>query len=98
MVTGESAQRHSKADGTGSAGRDEFLLSASGALGMEAPSVNYVFLRAGLDASFPAGPIYSSIYMKPAENEDYIPTSLDADLVKLFGATAVKSLITPCEG
>ena len=42
---------------TGSAGRDEFLLHATGTLGMEAPSVNYVFLRAGLDASFPAGPI-----------------------------------------
>lgn len=55
-------------------------------------------VKACFKGTFPAGPIYSSIYMKPAENEDYIPTSLDADLVKLFGPTAVRSLITPCEG
>ncbi|WP_223215976.1 hypothetical protein [Agrobacterium pusense] len=61
-------------------------------------STEIKIVKACFKGTFPAGPIYSSIYMKPAENEDYIPTSLDADLVKLFGATAVKSLITPCEG
>lgn len=59
-------------------------------------STEIKIVKACHTGKFPAGPIYSSIYMKPAENEDYIPTSLDADLVKLFGATAVKSLITPC--
>ncbi len=61
-------------------------------------STEIKIVKACFKGTFPAGPIYSSIYMKPAENEDYIPTSLDADLVKLFGATAIKSLITPCEG
>jgi hypothetical protein len=61
-------------------------------------STEIKIVKACFKGTFPAGPIYSSIYMKPAENEDYIPTSLDADLVKLFGPTAVRSLITPCEG
>lgn len=60
-------------------------------------STEIKIVKACFKGAFPAGPIYSSIYMKPAENEGYIPTSIDADLVKLFGPTEVRSLITPCE-
>lgn len=41
----------------GTFGRDAFLLDATGPLGDEAPGVEYLFLRGGLDATFPAGPI-----------------------------------------
>lgn len=61
-------------------------------------STEIKIVKACFKGVFPVGPIYSSIYMKPAENEDYIPTSIDADLVKLFGRTEIRSLITPCEG
>ncbi|MFS8122243.1 hypothetical protein QD336_07485 [Rhizobium sp. BR 250] len=60
-------------------------------------STEIKIVKACFIGAFPAGPIYSSIYMKPAENEDYIPTSIDADLVKLFGPAEIRSLITPCQ-
>lgn len=61
-------------------------------------STEIKIVKACFKGALPAGPIYSSIHMKPAENEDYIPTSVDVDLAKLFGRTEIKSLITPCEG
>ncbi|MFO0614185.1 MAG: hypothetical protein U0414_16455 [Polyangiaceae bacterium] len=41
----------------GTFGRDAFLLTAPAPLGDEAPGVEYFFMRGGLDATFPAGPI-----------------------------------------
>lgn len=41
----------------GTFGRDAFILDATGALGDEAPGVEYFFLRGGIDATFPAGPL-----------------------------------------
>lgn len=41
----------------GTFGRDAFLLDATGPLGDEAPGVEYFFVRGGLDATFPAGPL-----------------------------------------
>lgn len=60
-------------------------------------STEIKILKACLTGAFPAGPIYSSTYIKPAENEDYIPASIDNDLVKLFGPTEIRSLIRQCE-
>jgi hypothetical protein len=42
-----------------------------------------------LGRALPAGPIYFSTYIKPAANEDYIPLSKDADMVKVFGAARI---------
>lgn len=45
----------------GTFGRDAFLLDATGPLGDEAPGVEYLFIRGGLDATFPAGPLLLGI-------------------------------------
>ena len=42
---------------SGTFGHDAFTLSAPGAVGNEAPTVQYDFLRIGLDANFPLGPV-----------------------------------------
>lgn len=46
---------------TGTIGQDSFTLEAPGLLQAELPSVSYTFLRVGLDAWFPAGPIWLTL-------------------------------------
>ncbi len=60
-------------------------------------STEIEILRACIAGALPAGPIYFSTYIKPAEKEVYIPLSIDADLVKIFGATQVAGRISHCE-
>lgn len=60
-------------------------------------STEIEILRACIAAVLPAGPIYFSTYIKPAENEDYIPMSIDADLVKVFGAAQIATRVSRCE-
>jgi hypothetical protein len=50
-----------------------------------------------LGRALPAGPIYFSTHIKPAANGDYIPLSIDADMVKVFGAPQVEARISGCE-
>lgn len=54
-------------------------------------------LRACMAGTLPAGPIYFSTYIKPAENEDYIPLTMDADLVKVFGTAQIATRVSRCE-
>lgn len=60
-------------------------------------STEIEILRACIAGLLPAGPIYFSTYIKPAEKDDYIPLSIDSDLVKVFGAGQVEGRISRCE-
>ncbi|WP_236776315.1 MULTISPECIES: hypothetical protein [Rhizobium/Agrobacterium group] len=60
-------------------------------------STEIEILRACVAGVLPTGPIYFSTYIKPAENEDYIPMTMDADLVRVFGAGEVAARIRQCE-
>jgi hypothetical protein len=46
----------------GTFGRDAFALAATGKLGDEAPGVEYLFIRGGFDAIFPAGPLLLELH------------------------------------
>lgn len=61
-------------------------------------STEIEILRVCVAGPLPSGPIYFSTYIKPAENEDYIPMSIDADLVKVFGAAQIATRASRCEG
>lgn len=61
-------------------------------------STEIEILRVCVAGTLPSGPIYFSTYIKPAENEDYIPMSIDADLVKVFGAAQIATRASRCEG
>lgn len=61
-------------------------------------STEIEILRVCVAGTLPSGPIYFSTYIKPAENEDYIPMSIDADLVKVFGAAQIATRVSRCEG
>jgi len=61
-------------------------------------STEIEILRVCVAGTLPSGPIYFSTYIKPAENEDYIPMSLDADLVKVFGAAQIATRVSRCGG
>nr|WP_295979257.1 hypothetical protein [uncultured Agrobacterium sp.] len=61
-------------------------------------STEIEILRVCAAGTLPSGPIYFSTYIKPAENEDYIPMSIDADLVTVFGAAQIATRVSRCEG
>ena len=61
-------------------------------------STEIEILRVCVAGVLPSGSIYFSTYIRPAENEDYIPMSLDADLVKVFGAAQIATRVSRCEG
>lgn len=60
-------------------------------------STEIEILRACVTGVLPTGPVYFSTYIKPAENEDYIAMTVDADLTKVFGAGQVAARIRQCE-
>ena len=61
-------------------------------------STEIEILRACVTGVLPTGPVYFSTYIKPAENEDYIAMTVDADLTKVFGAGQVAARIRQCDG